>query len=718
MTEQADNGRSYEISKYTGEFANRETEKKYLDIIWPVLSRRLIIALALCAANYLIANNAVRPGEYPEYRTIVIPLTKALAIAFLAAAALVWKSRRYAAPIRVLIALSEIGIGLLQAIDHYYFLIFRKEFYDIGTSFIVFYILIFYIVIPNKIKLTIFSNLAISIAFIIITHLSGTTAPSDLFSISIYFIIANALGYGILLSNNKSRREEYRQGILLKKAEAEARKARLLAEEANSARGRFLAVINHEMRTPLNVVLGGIQILSSDGGSAKHKEVLSMVRSSGEILKVLIQNVLDFTNIEKNKLKIINSRFSLVEMITEINQIYSRACEEKGLAFSIVNKCGPIDYLAGDSPRLRQILTNLLDNAVKFTKLGSVTLSVRALEMTGNSVLLRFEISDTGIGIPENRFEDILKPFGQVEQSAAGNFEGSGLGLAICRELLNAMNSRLEITSAVGAGSVFAFNLSLTHENQQLNNEAEDEIDSCRILLIDDNEANLKITSGLLETLDQKVICAQGGRQGIEKCRLEEFDALFIDLHMPEMDGLETFKEIKKTNPEAAAFLLTADSREEVFSKYKEAGFAGLIPKPIDIGQLKEALRKIKSGQSAINRDLKIDLSGDMIIDNDYIKELINDLGEDVFTDVIKTCLRTLEEGLQKTKQPQGIIDIREFMHQLSGVAGNYRLIRLWKTLEQYKSGRSPFDNDKLADILEETIEELGKKLTDVGPYR
>ncbi len=469
--------------------------------------------------------------------------------------------------------------------------------------------------------------------------------------------------------------------------------------------------MNHEMSTPLNVVLGGIQILNNSGLTSKQENIISIIQNSGELLRVLIENVLDFTNVERNKLQIRSEQFSLKQVIGETDKIYSHFSKEKGLEFFISNNCTSIENVIGDSMRLRQILTNLLNNAVKFTTIGSVSLDIDLLIKEENNILLRFSVTDTGIGIPKELFGDIVKPFTQVEQYVTRNFDGSGLGLAICSELLNCMDSRLEIASEEGSGSTFSFALPLVLISVEDPKTVDPVIDSYRILLIDDIEANLKIVSGLLEAFNQKVVCALGSRQGIEKSLLDDFDAIIIDLHMPEKNGIETIREIKISHPDIATFLMTADTREEVFAECRKAGFTDFIPKPVDLLQLKVALGKIGSVNPEINRSMENSSSSEELIDMEFLRELKNDLDKEVFIDVIKSCIKTLEKDTQKINNLNSVDGMKYFFHQLKGVAGNYRLIRLWKFLEGYNFDLSTFDNNQLKRVLDESIVALNDEI-------
>ncbi len=708
MTDKNTTDSLYRINRLTGEFTNRQIESKFTEISWPGISKKLIIAFILCAANFLLSNNIQGPGEFPQYRTLIVPITKGFAVFLLAAAVAVKKSRKYYLWLQIVVSLSEIFIGLQSAANHYFFLTYINKFYDIGTSFIVFYILIFYIVVPNRLLTILITNVTIAVLFTFITNLSGLTSFSDIFSISMYFAIANALGYVITLSNNRARREEYHQRIQLRAAQDEAIDARKMAEEANSAKSRFLAMINHEMRTPLNVVVGGIQILENDGLNAGQQDTLTMIKNSGELLKDLIRNVLDFTDMERNQIQIRSEIFLLDDLFKELQNIYTLMAEENKIDFILTDELNEFRPVEGDPMRLRQILTNLLNNAFKFTRDGSVCLKI-APEAADDSQLLsvRFSVIDTGIGISEDQFTEIIKPFTQVEQTATRNFDGSGLGLAICSELLNAMGSRLEISSKEDSGSTFSFILSFKISKLQSGAVSAIPETSCKILLIDDISANLKIAGKLLEALNQSVVCCSSGQEGIEKISNEDIDIVFIDFHMPEMDGFETLKRIKQKKPDITAFLMTADTREEILRLGEEAGFSGIINKPIDSAQLYEAVAERNLNCNSKNNKIRIISGASKSIDTEYLLQIKKDLGEEVFADVIKSCIKNLEDTVRLLEDKESGYGPQELIHQLLGVAGNYRLNAVVKTLKTFRSEPSDFNPEKLTDQLRTAVNEL-----------
>ena len=690
----------YRINSITGEFYDSEIENRFSEISWPGLSKRLIIAFILCALNFLIANNVAGPDEFPEYRTVIIPMTKYFAIFLIAMALMVRMAGKYRLWLQILVSFSEIFIGVEQAANHYFFLIHINKFYDIGTSFIVFYILIFYLVVPNRLIIVVITNIIISVSFVYITNLSGLTGFSDIFSISMYLTIANALGYGIALTNNISKRKEFAKKVQLKQAQDEALEAKQMAEEANAAKSRFLAMINHEMRTPLNIVVGGIQIMENSPLNQEQEETLSMVKNSSELLKNLIRNILDFTDIERHNLKIYSEQFSLSQLIFDLDRFYSRTASDKGLYFELIDNRNGLDSLIGDSIRLRQIITNLLNNAVKFTNEGTVSLRIEVIERKKDSAVIQFSIEDTGIGIPEESFSDIIRPFVQVEQSITRNFDGSGLGLSICHQLLSAMNSRLEISSTTDAGSSFSFILNFKIPDNQPEEYKVPVLKSFNILLIDDISANLKIVGGILKSLNQRVVCAKGAREGIEKNRNEFFDIVFIDYHMPDMDGIETFLEIRKERPEIRAFLMTADTREEVVQTGKEAGMSGFVQKPVE----KTVLCDILSFKNTSETEQTPAVAENMLIDPDFLNELKLDLGSEVMKDVMDACKASLENYCVILESGDTADNSPEILHQLSGISGNYRLLKLWNTVEKYRQKQEGYDADSLSHLIRETI--------------
>ena len=712
---------NFRLNRYTGEFRSSEAEKMFQESFWDVYRRRLLTALVLGSLTYLFASCIPRPEVLSSYRALMIPLTRGTAFFFIITALIIYQSRSFSFTLRSLIVLGEILLGILESMDHYFYLKSIHKFYDIGTSYLVFYILIFYIVIPNKIKLTIFTSLGISVIFLSVTWASGMAAFSDIFTSAIYFVIVNSLGYTVNLISGRARREHFHHMILLsneieqrKKAEEEAHFARRAAEKADRAKSKFLAVINHEIRTPLNVILGGLQLLENSKPTEKQADLISILLNSAESMEDLIRNILDFTEIEQNRVRIRSHSFSLRQLTAKLNDIYTRVLEAKGINFQIETEAGTVDAVRGDLLRLRQILINLLNNAAKFTSKGSVTLSVSLLDQEEDEGLhVRFEITDTGIGIPLEEQKKIVHPYYQAGHSAAWNTEGTGLGLAICAELLDAMGSALEIMSTPGIGSTFGFTLTMKEDpgtERQEENPGKDALETYKLLLIDDVNANLIILRGLLESLGQTVVSAQGSLQGIEAFRSTPFDAVLIDLHMKNKDGVETLTEIRRIQPDIIAFAVSADTRPDLNIRLREAGFSGLLPKPISRAALLSCLKRPE-----FRNRTETSVTGNVLVDASFQKELHDDLEPEVYRNVLSVCITELETDKVRLKKGIEGKFRDEFIHQIKGIAGNYRLTTLFSLSKHLCSNSEAWDEETLYRILEETAGALKEFINDDG---
>jgi PAS domain S-box-containing protein len=366
---------------------------------------------------------------------------------------------------------------------------------------------------------------------------------------------------------------------------AEAKEA---AEAANRAKTEFLANISHELRTPMNAILGFTQILQREPDlNSKHRDFLNSIRRSGSHLLTLIDDLLDLSKIESGKLDIARSIFGLAEFLDGIAEIFVLRARQKGLVFRF-EKADPLpDFVFGDEKRLRQVLINLLSNAVKFTAEGQAVFRVSHRDNTAC-----FEIEDTGPGIAERDLERIFAPFERLEYHASG--EGSGLGLAITKRLAELMQGKLEVHSIPGKGSLFRIGIPLpiASKPSALKSRKQHIVgyqgERRRIMIVDDNPDNLAILASVLEPMGFVTESAINGREALEK--FEDFDPalMLVDLVMPEMDGTETVQRLRTGERGRAvkAIAVTANAFEDTRQMCLASGFDDFIAKPLEIDDL------------------------------------------------------------------------------------------------------------------------------------
>ena len=401
------------------------------------------------------------------------------------------------------------------------------------------------------------------------------------------------------------------QEELVAERTAELLQARDEAEKATEAKSIFLSTVSHEMRTPLNAVIGFTHLFDRNGLSGEQAKTLDKIRISAEQLLCVINDVLDFSKIEADKLEIECIPFQLRALVDSVLSVASFAAQAKHLHLvSHVDDDVPV-VLRGDPGRLRQVLLNLLNNAVKFTALGSVTLEVHlGVPVPGqdrDTIPVSFRVSDTGVGIPPHKLDTIFQPFMQADTSIARRYGGTGLGLSICRQLVELMGGQIHVESREGQGTCFYFDLPLqqastTDAEQLAREETRTPLPpsrlSARVLVVDDNVINREIACALLESLGvASPDTAEDGREAVRKVLAEPYDLVFMDMQMPGMDGLEATRAIRtaaehmqqgKSTPPAKEWLkdmriiaMTANALTEDKVRCLEAGMDDHIAKPL-----------------------------------------------------------------------------------------------------------------------------------------
>jgi len=392
----------------------------------------------------------------------------------------------------------------------------------------------------------------------------------------------------------------------MKENETKLIEAKESAEEAVKAKGQFLAMMSHEIRTPLNGVIATASMLTKTDLDTEQSEYVDTIKKSGQNLLMLINDILDFSKMESGKMILDPQPCTPDEIVFDVADLLRPYAEEKGISLNVNFNAYGNDALMIDGPKLKQVLLNLLGNALKFTEKGSVTIRCEKIGMIQEKEIIRYVVSDTGIGIPEDKMHLLFRSFSQVDSSTSRKYGGTGLGLAISQQIVELMGGAISVESMVGEGTTFSFILqhkraedSPIEEVATINQSAEVDFSKYKVLVADDNEINRQVFKYMLDSLKIDSDVAVDGFQVLEKCADKNYDLIFMDMQMPGMDGLEATMKIREDQKHQPLIIaVTANSYIEDREKCIDSGMNDFLSKPFDNQQLMTLLLRVFSNKS------------------------------------------------------------------------------------------------------------------------
>ncbi len=550
-----------------------------------------------------------------------------------------------------------------------------------------------------------------------------------LFSLA-YLIFVLSLGMHLASNYHKIIDRQYKR---IEKAKADA-------DRANSAKTRFLANISHEIRTPINTIMGMDEMIlreepedKDSGYAGKIRRYAANIRQASELLLNLINDILDVTKVESGKMSLVNQEYNTAEGICAIYSMIRVRSDEKGLTFTCCVDESIPTVLCGDIQKIKQVILNLLTNAVKYTKEGGFTLTIKVEERTASTCKIAFCVEDTGIGVKESDMGKLFSVFDRLEEDKNSEIQGTGLGLSLSKQFVELMGGDLQCESEYGKGSKFYFTIDqkivdntpigkIELRNHEENIEVTERVftaPEAKVLVVDDNQMNLQVICGLLQRTGLHLVTAESGRECLRLLGEEAFDVVLLDHMMPEMDGVETLAHIREKFPELPVIVLTANAANDGGSYYKSLGFTDYLSKPVDVLALEnmlfrylpdELIRAEKTAGEAYPSQ-EIAEEYEWLLDTEGIsveKGIQNCGGFDLFVKTLKIFYQAIEANSKELEEAFHKQDVEYFTIKVHALKSSARIIgadRLSGLCEALENAGKAKETDYINTHSEEMLE-------------